>query len=201
MLLKEEDKKIDLFQDWPKHYYEMEDSEERQRCLLSYLEQHPYSKEDHRRHEIYKKRFGNKNGDGFMRAWMMLKMKENEGRSFLLRKRQQREVFSCLRDLCILDETCDELLIAEWQSFAHQLIRSYASSPVYRSAVFGMASVGEKNTAKRIAHEIIEVTEVIPSSYGYTEETACFQQVFKESYLQLITNGEQYWQEAQEECI
>ena len=200
MLLKEENVTIDLFQDWPKHYYEMEDSEKKYSCLLSYLQKHPDSADDKRREEIYLKRYGQQEGDGFMRAWMMLKMKENEGRSFLLRKRQRKEVESCLRNLCILDEACDHILIAEWEVFAIQLIRNYANSPVYRSAVFGMANVGEKNIAKRIAHEIIEVTDVIPSSYGYGAETECFRNIFKNAYMTLIDNGEVYWCAALEEC-
>lgn len=199
MLLKQDGcKETGMLDDWPKHFYEVEDAALRRKALFAHMKTDPGSKGDDERMKVLDLRYDENGNDLFMRAWMLLKMKENEGRSFFFRKRQTDEVRACLHRLGILDAEHTEQLHREWQAFSGQMIRRYAASPAYRAAAFGMARVSEENTARRIAHEIIQVTDIIPKRYGFAAEMEEFRAVFRNAYFSMIESGARFWAEETE---
>ena len=74
MLLNNEN--VDYLSEWPAHYYEIEDINERERILQLAIEQKLDPALDEKRLLILRKRFGDhpaeKRADHFLRAWMMI---------------------------------------------------------------------------------------------------------------------------------
>ena len=74
MLLNNEN--VDYLLEWPAHYYEIEDINERERILQLAIEQKLDPALDEKRLLILRKRFGDhpaeKRADHFLRAWMMV---------------------------------------------------------------------------------------------------------------------------------
>ncbi len=199
-LIKETEIQTNYLENWPMHYYEIPDINLREDCLLEILNKDPDSQDDIRRLEILRKRYGKvrtKRPDLFMNAWLMIKVSGNERPSFLTRKTFARELRANLAALCLVDYEQSDVLVEEWEDFAKTCIKSFASSKTYRSAVFGLLQVGDRNTALRIASDIIEVTRTIPSWYGYEKEAEPLYHIMKNAYLRLIENGDAYWDEVQ----
>jgi len=179
--------KDEIFQDWPAQYYDL-DPETRRSALARHMADSPGFPGDERRKEILERRFSGK-GDQYFYAWMMLKVLAQESVSFLNRKRHMDEIRRYFR---IFDmEHPDEIQIQEWKNFADTMIRNYSESPAFRAAVFGMGSVGDRNTAFRIASEIIEVTEKVPDQASMKEAVTPFASVMKEQFLRLIPDAEE----------
>lgn len=198
-LIKETAVQTDYLENWPAHYYDITDINKREDCLSEILRISPDSADDARRLEILRKRYGRirtKRPDLFMNAWLMIKVSGNDRPTFLTRKTFAREVRSYLAALCLVDFEYSEVLREEWEDFARTCITSFANSKTYRSAVFGLMQVSDKNTALRIAHDIIDVTKTIPSWYGYEKEAEPLYHIMKNAYLSLIENGDVYWDEA-----
>ena len=104
MLLNNEN--VDYLLEWPAHYYEIEDINERERILQLAIEQKLDPALDEKRLLILRKRFGDhpaeKRADHFLRAWMMIQAASAGGVSFFQKKRQifglflLQQQFSCL---------------------------------------------------------------------------------------------------------
>ena len=104
----------DLLEEWPAHYFETDDIHAREEALNQRIRAIS-DPEDVRRLEVLHLRFGTgkrQRPDGFMRAWLMLKvMAVNSGNSPFSRKKHQ-EVYALLESFGIREgETPDEVLI------------------------------------------------------------------------------------------
>ena len=103
MLLNNEN--VDYLLEWPAHYYEIEDINERERILQLAIEQKLDPALDEKRLLILRKRFGDhpaeKRADHFLRAWMMIQAASAGGVSFFQKKRQKKELCGYLMQLGI----------------------------------------------------------------------------------------------------
>ena len=103
MLLNNEN--VDYLSEWPAHYYEIEDINERERILQLAIEQKLDPALDEKRLLILRKRFGDhpaeKRADLFLRAWMMIQAASAGGVSFFTEKRQKKELCGYLMQLGI----------------------------------------------------------------------------------------------------
>ena len=101
MLLNNEN--VDYLLEWPAHYYEIEDINERERILQLAIEQKLDPALDEKRLLILRKRFGDhpaeKRADHFLRAWMMIQAASAGGVSFFQKKRQKKELCGYLMQL------------------------------------------------------------------------------------------------------
>ncbi len=197
-MLQKTEEKIDYLDQWPLHYYEVENINEREKYLKQILSQSPESKEDHERLNVLHIRYGHeKNGkrpDLFLRAWMNLKTASTEKTSFLNHRHKEKEIREYFTELCILNHERNSILHEEWKDFARTWITLCANSTSYRSAVFGMLKVSDQNTAMRIANDIDAITNLLPAEFGLQKECAEFRQILIDTYKSLLENGETYWE-------
>ena len=181
--------------EWPESYYALP-AKDRFRALEEQLKQYPDSADDLRRKELFLKRYGKTFDDGFMLGWMMLKVADSEGASAGNKPRFRHEVETELKRLCILDETLDDILKAEWKQFSDTLIRTYLDSPSYRSMFFGIGSWSQETTARRFAAEIVTVTKTVPQRAGFEAEMVPFRNILNEQFNALVPDGEEMLESA-----
>lgn len=149
--------------DWPKHFYELQDASLREQCLKEYSLQHPDSPEEIRREEIFIQRYGNgvRHQDKYYYAWSMLKSM-SESATFLNRKKREIELRQYMIDFAILSEKTDDLQILEWQNFANQFIKDSMQGQSYGSTLLGLGRISTHDKISRIAHDIQTVTVSLP---------------------------------------
>lgn len=98
MLLNNEN--VDYLLEWPAHYYEIEDINERERILQLAIEQKLDPALDEKRLLILRKRFGDhpaeKRADHFLRAWMMIQAASAGGVSFFQKKDRKKNFVDIL---------------------------------------------------------------------------------------------------------
>lgn len=98
MLLNNEN--VDYLSEWPAHYYEIEDINERERILQLAIEQKLDPALDEKRLLILRKRFGDhpaeKRADLFLRAWMMIQAASAGGVSFFQKKERKKNFVDIL---------------------------------------------------------------------------------------------------------
>ena len=86
MLLKKEIN-LNYLENWPEHYYEIKDINERENILKSYIEKNPDSVDDQNRLQLLQKRFvclkDHKRADLFMRGWINSKTLTTENIHFV----------------------------------------------------------------------------------------------------------------------
>ncbi len=173
---------------WPERYYDL--SPEERLCALSeVLKRNPDSAEDQRRLEIHRMRYDDKGKDRFLNAWMMLKSTEAQPHGFFMKNKFIKDVTRELSRLGIAQEEPDELLKAEWRDFADTMIKMYLNSPSYRSAVFGMGSVNDRNVSFRLATEVETVTKTVPALALAEESVLPFRAILLERFTVLVPNG------------
>ena len=89
-----QNEKTDYLSEWPAHYYEIEDINERERILKLAIEQKLDPARDEKRLLVLKKRFGEKQAekraDHFLHAWMMIQATGAGGVSFSEKKTEKR---------------------------------------------------------------------------------------------------------------
>ena len=94
MLLKKEIN-LNYLENWPEHYYEIKDINERENILKSYIEKNPDSVDDQNRLQLLQKRFvclkDHKRADLFMRGWINSKTLTTENIHFFNKKRIEKE--------------------------------------------------------------------------------------------------------------
>ncbi|MBP7348552.1 MAG: hypothetical protein KA965_07705 [Butyrivibrio sp.] len=186
----------DYMEEWPLHYYEIEDISEREHALTAFLAQHPDSLDDQKRLVLLHKRFGDhtaNRGDRFMAAWMMIQISGNSSVHFLNRKRMEKELRKNLQALCILDFEKDDILVQEWYDFARRFLYSCTSCKSYGSTLCGMFPLKDKTVAAKIASEIDHVTRIIPLTFGLAKECEPFRQIVVDTYIKTIENGQSFW--------
>ena len=186
----------DYMEEWPLHYYEIEDISEREHALTAFLAQHPDSLDDQKRLVLLHKRFGDhtaNRGDRFMAAWMMIQISGNSSVHFLNRRHMEKELRKNLQALCILDFEKDDILVQEWYDFARRFLYSCTSCKSYGSTLFGMFPLKDKTVAAKIASEIDHVTRIIPLTFGLAKECEPFRQIVVDTYIKTIENGQSFW--------
>ena len=197
MLAKNETPKADIYENWPASYYEEDSLIQRKAYLDQYLLEHPESESDLRRKSILDRRLsvrGKQETDQFIRAWMMIRICENDRISFLNRKSKEKELRENLSRLCVLDFDMSDELVREWRDFARKYLIICCESHSYRTAAFGLIPMNDEKTAIRIAREIDTVTRIIPSRFSLEEECAAFRDTVIDVYCSLLENGREYWQ-------
>ena len=196
MLRQTEEPVSDFLEDWPKHYYEQEDPQKRREYLKKYLSLHPESADDIRREELLQKRFdfsGRETVDLFIRAWMMIRIMENDKVGFLNRKSLEKRLREQMEQLCIGNRP-DDILVREWRDFARKYFIICCDSGSYRKAAFGLFSISEEKTALKLARETDLVTRIIPSRLNLEEEFVVFRDTVVDLYCSLLKDGEEFWQ-------
>lgn len=192
MLRKNEDNR-DLKENWPEHYYEIEDTLLRKQYLEEYLQEHPDHLESRRLLDIWNRRFtvkNNKAADRFMEAWMMLKIDAQTEPGFFNRRRKEKDLRQYADTLCLEDASPE--MKKEWRDFAETLLMSF-DRRTYRTAIFGMLDLGDKATAIRAANEIDLVTGIYPSQLGCSKVFEEFRKVIVQTYTDIIQDGEEFW--------
>lgn len=196
MLLKKEIN-LNYLENWPEHYYEIKDINERENILKSYIEKNPDSLDDQNRLQLLQKRFiclkDHKRADLFMRGWINSKTLTTENIHFFNKKRIEKEFRECLEDLCILNYERSPILHEEWKSFSQEFILSCIDSHSYKQVAVGIGHVSDKNVAMRIAGDIDHITKKLPASFLLEEECKELHDIMVETYQQMLENGEQYW--------
>ncbi|SFG34442.1 DUF6553 family protein [Oribacterium sp. WCC10] len=199
MILRNEHKDTMYYEEnWPLHYYEIEDIDFREEILKKKLAE---DCDNQRRLDILLKRYpklssGQKRKDNFIAAWMNLFITGRLGINFLNKNRIKKEVTSYLQDLCILDFPIDDLLKEEWRQFAIFWITTCINDKTYDSTIFGLIRLNDKALAMKIASDIIEITCSIPSRFNYEADCKPLYDVMKSAYIDMIEDGEKYWTEA-----
>lgn len=207
--------------DWPEHYFEIKDIDQREALLREELAQH-HRPEDERRLELLQHRYPSgsytKQGrtDAFIAAWMMLLIDGRAPVYFFNKKRLNREIRSHLRTLCIPvpesgassgasgssspDESSpfipDPVLLEEWRDFSVLWLTTCIQDKTYHSLAFGMFSMSDQRLAQKIAREIHEVTCLIPGRFGLAELVKPFHEVMRHAYCTMIENGTALWKAA-----
>lgn len=196
MLLKKEIN-LNYLENWPEHYYEIKDINERENILKSYIEKNPDSLDDQNRLQLLQKRFvclkDHKRADLFMRGWINSKTLTTETIHFFNKKRIEKEFRQCLEDLCIVNYERSHILHEEWKSFAQEFILSCIDSHSYKQVAVGIGHVSDKNVAMRIAGDIDHITKKLPAYFLLEDECKELHDIMVETYQQMLENGEQYW--------
>ena len=196
MLLKKEIN-LNYLENWPEHYYEIKDINERENILKSYIEKNPDSLDDQNRLQLLQKRFvclkDHKRADLFMRGWINSKTLTTENIHFFNKKRIEKEFRQCLEDLCILNYERSPILHEEWKSFSQEFILSCIDSHSYKQVAVGIGHVSDKNVAMRIAGDIDHITKKLPAYFLLEDECKELHDIMVETYQQMLENGEQYW--------
>ena len=187
MLLNNEN--VDYLSEWPAHYYEIEDINERERILQLAIEQKLDPALDEKRLLILRKRFGDhpaeKRADHFLRAWMMIQAASAGGVSFFQKKRQKKEL-------------CGYILEEEWKNFAYTYLASCTGSRAYCSTLFGIVPIKDAAVAEKIAQDIDLVTKDYPAAFGLEEAVRPFRSIMVDAFCQYIPNGESVWKSMHE---
>ncbi len=201
LLKKEKPAQIDPLENWPEHYYEIENAKERKEILAQAISRGLDLPNDNYRMKLLEKRYG-KDGksDAFMKAWMMIKASGAAGISFFNKRHLQKELKQYMKDLCLLEyapenETEQAVLLTEWENFAKVLLASCTGSKTYCSTLFGIVPIKDASVARKIAEEIDFVTRTYPQKLELADEFAPFREVMVNTYCNMIENGSSYWYE------
>lgn len=207
MLLKKESvKDIDYLQNWPEHYYEIETASKRKEYLEKALNQKLDPIYDPYRMNFLEKRFFSQKKkettDAFMHAWMMIKASSATGVSFFGKKRQQQELVSYMKELCLFDykpESEEEVQVLhdEWEDFAKRWISSCVGSKNYCSTLFGLVRIKDAAIATKMIEEIDLVTRTYPANFQLSQAFLPFREILISVYCQMIEDGSSYLEQLQ----
>lgn len=210
MLLRDQQPEVDYLADWPLHYYELSDIDKREQLLRERIRRYESSPtddaaalyhDDLRRLSILQKRYpaGERISTGrkdlFIAAWMMLLIEGRAGVNFFNQRSIGKHIRQYLSELCILDDTVDDVLINEWRAFTKLWIGTCIEDKTYHSTIFGMFPMSDAKLGRKIAREILEVTRIIPAKFKLEQECATFAETVKTVYLTSVEHGDVYWQE------
>ena len=197
MLIRDSQNELEALQaDWPKHYFEIEDIEKRQRILEQRIAKDPEARDDQERLKLLHKRFQIKTGaawaDRFMHGWLMIRVLREQKVNRFNQRKLKHYLQTELIKLCVLEYPCSEVLKAEWKDFAYRYILSCADSRNYRTAILGFVPMKDETIAWKILREIDDLTRVIPAQFGYEKECEPLRAIMLETYTGMIDHGEEY---------
>ncbi len=183
-------------EDWPKHYFDIEDINMREACLKEYISKHPDASQEKRRLEIFEKRFGKhakkERGDEFLKCFMMILIAYKNNLNSFNFSRREKELRDNLKKLCVLDFEQDDILFKEWQNLAEIYILT-CSSHSYRSTLFGFVTLKDDVVADRMASEIDIVTRLSPKQINIEKECEQLREIFINVYISKLDGGADYW--------
>lgn len=182
--------------DWPHEYYLLSPAE-KECALQEQLRRFPDSRDDRRRSSLFHKRYSRSYDDLFMMAWMMLKVADGQEMQYFNFTRYRYEVETELKRLLILGETADDILKAEWRSFADDLIGTHFRNPSGSVYLPGFDYSSGRNTALRLAAEIEAVTKNVPEKARYRNEVLPFRAILLERFRVLVPGGNEVLKETQ----
>ncbi len=195
MLLKKEIP-TSYLENWPEHYYEIKNINEREDTLNIVLKENP-NEDDILRLELLHTRFGkekkHKRADLFMRGWINCKTLSTEKIHFYNKKRMEKELREYLEDLCVINHERNHILHEEWKSFSQEFILSCIDSHSYKQIAVGIGHVSDKNVAMRIAGDIDMITKKLPAMFSLDEQCKELNEIMISTYKEMLENGEQYW--------
>ena len=177
---------------WPEQYYQLEDVDLREKCLLRYLDDHPDSQKDLRRKEIFYQRFGlkDKKIDGYFYNWNLLKA-ESEQTSFLNKNHRQSNLRKYFIGLGVLNPVIDDLQEKEWENFARTFLENAVNGTSYGSTLLGLGKVSDHNKAVRSANDIHTVTYSLSREIYLEKEAAPLRRIMEEQFKNTIEGGEE----------
>lgn len=188
-----------LFENWPSHYFETDNIFEREAALQQRLQASP-APADARRLEILHLRYGTgkrERPDGFMRAWLMLKVMASNRSGFSISAHRKAELYSYLKAFGIEEGSLpDDVLLEEWRDFASRMIGACRNDRTYRTTGFGLVPVSEEYTDRRIAEEIRKCFHDLPAECGFLEMIEPLYRVVSEVYCDQIEHGSDYLKQA-----
>ncbi len=188
-----------LFEDWPSHYFETDNIFEREAALQQRLQASP-DPADARRLEILHLRYGTgkrERPDGFMRAWLMLKVMASNRSGLSISARKKAELYSYLEAFGLQEDSApDDVLSAEWHDFACRMIYACRNDRTYRTTGFGLVPVSEEYTDRRIAEDIQKCFHDLPAACGFFELIEPLYKVVVEVYCDEIEHGSDYLKQA-----
>lgn len=195
------------------HYFAIKDINLRERSLRQRLEAYPDSLEDEIRLYLLHRRYGTvplptlslrtasgraARPDGFMGAWLSLKLLSQAGTGLWGKKKREAEFRAHCSALCIPSfstspyeaesqdsprNTCYlSLLREEWADFASLLIEICLKDRNYSSVAFGLIPVQEQALQQRIQNEINDVSSELPASYRKEAECRLFHDTMQAVY-------------------
>lgn len=187
----------DFKENWPQSYYEESSPEVRKAMLDEILKEHPDSAADQRRKRIYDFRYGKgrKHADGFLHAWLMIKIMDQDSVNLLNRNAKKEELRKQMQAIGLPDDDPPEELKQEWKHFAKTVIETNAKDRTYGSTVMGLIGIGDENTIFKLTDEINAVTKYIPDRLGLKKEMEELRKIFHDTFVEMVQNGENYWKE------
>lgn len=187
---KKKEFKPEYLDDWPSHYYQLNDPYLRELCLKEYLKQHPDSQEDLRRLEIFNHRYGSsvRKQDMYFYGWSMLKAVSQSSR-FLNRRRREMELREYFIDLAVLSTKTDELQKKEWENFAADFMEKSLKGSSYGSTLLGLGKVSERDKLMRIANDIHTITFSLPLEVYLEKEAEPLRNILEQAFLDASEDG------------
>lgn len=182
----------ELINNYPTSYYQTIDASIRYELLTNFNDN-----DTKERLAIFNIRYTFNNGkynDNFLMAFINIKSLSTTKPNILTKKHDEKLLKQELDKLLIFNNTTD-YIIKEWQNFALTWINISANSNSYRSAIFGMVNVGDKNTAIRMANDIKTITIDYPSYFNLKNQCITFSNTLIDTYINTIENGKYYWEE------
>ena len=183
-------------EDWPAHYFEIENIAEREKILEERIASDPERIEDRERLKLLHKRFSVKTGaawaDRFMHAWLMLRVLQGQKTNRLNARRQKEQFHAELENLCVLDYPYSPMLQAEWGDFAERYILACADSRNYRTAILGFLPMKDEAIAQKILKEIDDLTGELPDRFGLRTECVQLRKAMLDAYGRMIEHGKDY---------
>ena len=191
MMKKKKEFKMEYLENWPVHYYELDDSGLRLQCINEYLNQHPDSQDDMRRLEIYQHRFGTglSTQDKYYYAWVMLKS-VSQSTVIFNRSHREKDIRKYMIDLGVLSAKTDQFQKQEWENFAVSFIRYALKGSSYGSMLMGLGKVSERDKAFRIANDIRTVTISLPREICLEKEAQPLYDIFAKAFAEAVEDGE-----------
>lgn len=168
-MMKQKDKTYYL-ENWPEHYYEIGDINEREELLNEVLKEHPDSLNDQRRLEILHKRYGKAHlrnrPDHFMHALLMIREMKDTRLNTLNSTKKNREFHAYMDELYLTEN--DDVLKEEY----HDLLKHYiqASHKSFsRPAFLGMGKRSDDKVWDTIEEDLEIILKEIPARFHEEE--------------------------------
>lgn len=155
-----------------------------------------------REYEIKSLRYGKdpkkKKADLFIRAFMMINVACKNNLHGTSLNDEKKELEKNLKQLGVIGFERDDLLRDEWKDLAKVYLNSCLTSHQYRSALSGMITLSDEKVAHMIIEDIDTVLRRAPARYGYEEDCRELLEIFRDTYLDMVEDGQRIWDEHME---
>lgn len=184
--------KPEYLENWPTAFYELTDSDLRERCLDAYLEKHPESPSDLRRQEIFYHRYYQtaEKKDNYYYGWSMLKVASQQS-TFLNKRHREKEIREYFIDLGVLSSHMDAYQLHEWENFAKSFIEDALKGSSYGTALLGLSKVSDHDKAFRIANDIHTITYTLAREIYLEKEAEPLKKIMEKEFAQSVEDGEE----------